>query len=68
MDSRTASFPKSVSVYEIIRLRPAVRSQLVDLGLTEEFLGYRLGEAARAVGVSPEKLEAIVQREALGSR
>ena len=63
MDSPTGSYPKSASIYELVRLRPSLRPELEDLGVTDEYLGYRIGEAARAVGVPAERIAALVQRE-----
>jgi hypothetical protein len=63
MNNPTASYPRSASIYELMRLRPALRPQLEDLGVTDEHLGYRIGEAARAVGVPAERIAAMVERE-----
>lgn len=63
MDNPTASYPTSASIYELVRLRPSVRPQLEHLGVTDEYLGYRISEAARAVGVPASRIAAIVERE-----
>ncbi len=63
METPTVPYPKSASIYELVRLRPFVRTQLADLGVTDEYLGYRIGDAARAVGVPVERIAALVQRE-----
>jgi hypothetical protein len=63
MDNPTASYPRSASIYELMRLRPALRPQLEGMGVTDEFLGYRISEAARAVGVPVDRMAALVERE-----
>jgi len=63
METPTVPYPKSASIYELVRLRPSVRPQLADLGVTDEYLGYRIIEAARAVGVPAERIAALAQQE-----
>lgn len=60
METKSDPYPRSTSVYELIRLRPALRTPLLDLGLTDDYLGYRVRDAARAVGVPPEKIAGLV--------
>ncbi len=56
----TPTLPRSTSVYEILRTHPAARARLAEMGVTAEFLDYRIGEAAHAVGIPLERLTAVV--------
>ncbi|MGE5596622.1 MAG: hypothetical protein ACM3S1_11385 [Hyphomicrobiales bacterium] len=50
------SIPGSISVYELIRMRPAASVQLARMGVTREFYDYRLIDAAIALGLPVERL------------
>lgn len=60
MVTQTGLLPRSASIYELRRLRPEVRAQLENLGLTDEHLGYRISDAARAIGVPAERITGLV--------
>lgn len=52
----TTRIPGNTSVYELIRTRPGARQRLSQAGITSDFLDYRIGDAARAVGVPLERI------------
>lgn len=56
-------YPGSVSVYEALRTKPGAMARLTSLGLTREYLDYRLADAARELGVSVERLTELLQPE-----
>ena len=56
-------FPGNASVYEVMRTRPGARARLNAAGLTDEFLDYRIGDAARAIGVPIERINELIERE-----
>lgn len=53
-------FPLNASVYEAVRTRPGAKARLSAVGLTRDYYDYRIGDAARAVGVPVEELSAIL--------
>lgn len=57
-------FPENASIYELIRARPGARARLSRAGLTREYLDYRLGDAAEALGVPVEHISELVVPEA----
>ena len=61
-------FPGNASVYELIRTRPGARERLNAVGVTSDYIDYRIGDAARAVGVPVERIAEIVRREPATSR
>jgi hypothetical protein len=61
-------FPGNASVYELIRTRPGARERLSAVGVTSDYFDYRIGDAARAVGVTVERIAEIVEREPVASR
>ena len=60
-------FPGNASVYELIRTRPGARERLNAVGVTSEYFDYRIGDAARAVGVPVERIAEIVECEPVSS-
>ena len=61
-------FPGNASVYELIRTRPGVRERLNAVGVTSDYIVFRIGDAARAVGVPVERIVEIVERAPATSR
>jgi len=57
------TFPDTASVYELVRLRPALRDRLNAIGLTDQYYSYRINEAARAVGIPSDRIAALVTAE-----
>jgi hypothetical protein len=64
----TTRIPGNTSVYELIRTRPEARERLSAAGLTNDFLDYRIGDAARAVGVPLERILELAEPEPAGAR
>ena len=56
MVTKAPAYPGNASVYELLRTHPAARSKLAGMGVTTELLGYKIGDAARAVGMPVERL------------
>ncbi len=56
MVTKTPAYPGNASVYELLRTHPAARAKLAEMGVTTELLGYKIGDAARVVGVPVERL------------
>jgi hypothetical protein len=57
-------YPASVSVYEALRVRPGALARLESLGLTRDYLDFRIDDAARALGMPVERLTAMLEEEA----
>jgi len=57
-------YPASVSVYEALRARPGALARLESLGLTRDYLDFRIDDAARALGMPVERLTALLEEEA----
>lgn len=55
----TVKFPGTASVYELVRTRPGAMARLQSVGVTREHFSFRIDDAARAVGLPVERLEAI---------
>ena len=60
--------PGNASVYELIRTRPEARERLNAAGITNDFLDYRIGDAARAVGVPLERILALAEPQGAATR
>ena len=58
------TYPKTASVYELVRLHPGLRGRLNAIGVTDEYYSYRINEAARAVGVPSDRIVDLVKEEA----
>jgi hypothetical protein len=56
--------PLNASVYEAVRTHPQAASRFSKVGLTRDYYDYRLGDAARAVGLPVEELSAILAQPA----
>jgi hypothetical protein len=54
-------YPRSASVYEIVRTRPGARERLDAAGVTPHFVTYRVADAARELGVPVERLAQIAE-------
>ncbi len=54
--SNATLFPGNASVYELIRTRPGVAARLNAVGVTSDYFDYKIGDAARAVGVPVERI------------
>lgn len=59
----STTYPGSASVYELLRTKPGARERLNAIGVTGEFLDHRIGDAARALGMSVERIIEAVERE-----
>jgi hypothetical protein len=59
----TMRFPGSASVYDLVRARPGVRNGLHSVGVTSDYFDYRIDDAARAVGISIERIAEIAERQ-----
>ncbi|MEO9254057.1 MAG: hypothetical protein ABI305_00835 [Tepidiformaceae bacterium] len=60
--------PGNASVYELVRARPAARTDLNSVGLTSDYLEFRIDDAARAVGVPIERIAEIADRQPHAAR
>lgn len=60
-----ARFPATASIYEAVRTNPDAGVRLHGIGLTREYYDYRLGDAARAIGIPEEQLSAVIAGELL---
>ena len=56
-------FPGSASVYELVRIRPGVRTGLNSVGVTSDYFDYRIDDAARALGVPIERIAELAEHE-----
>jgi hypothetical protein len=56
-------YPGTVSVYEALRARPGAMARLQSVGLTRDYLDYRIDDAAKALGMPVERLTALLDRE-----
>ncbi len=54
-------YPAHASVYEAIRTHPGAMERLNRIGVTREYLDYRLDEAARALEIPIEWLSEAVE-------
>lgn len=59
----TAKYPATASVYEVVRMKPGAKARLETVGVTREHYSFRIGDAARAVGVPVERLTEIIEAE-----
>jgi hypothetical protein len=59
--NEAGKFLESASVYELVRIRPAARIRLSSVGVTNDYLDYRIDEAARALGVPIERITELAQ-------
>ena len=66
--SDSVQFPGNASVYELIRTRPGALARLNAAGVTSDYFDYRIGDAARAVGLPLERIVELVEPEAATSR
>jgi hypothetical protein len=57
----TIRYPGNVSIYEAVRTRPGAFARLERAGLTREHLDYRIGDAARLLGLPLERLTELIQ-------
>ncbi len=60
---KAARFPAAASVYEAVRTNRDAGRRLHRIGLTREYYDYRLGDAARAIGIPEEQLSAVIAGE-----
>lgn len=60
--SSSATYPGSASVYELLRTRPGARERLSAIGVTGDYLDYRIGDAARALGMPVERIIEAAER------
>lgn len=56
-------YPANASIYEALRNRPGALVRLQEAGLSREHLEYRIGDAARMLGVPAERLAEVLLRE-----
>lgn len=60
-------FPRNATIYEAVRTHPEASARLSAIGLTPDYYDYRMDDAARAIGLPLERLQALlsarVQRE-----
>lgn len=63
-----ARFPATASVYEAVRTNPEAGPRLHGIGLTRDYYDYRLGDAARAMGIPEEQLTALIAGEPTSGR
>lgn len=61
--SATAKYPETASVYELARVKPGAMARLESVGVTREHYSFRIGDAARALGVPVERLTEIIEAE-----
>ncbi|MCE7927289.1 MAG: hypothetical protein HUU14_00415 [Dehalococcoidia bacterium] len=59
-------YPANASIYEALRNRPGALVRLQEAGLSREHLEFRIGDAARMLGVPAERLAEVLLRERSG--
>lgn len=56
-------YPANASIYEVLRNRPGGLLRLQEAGLSRDYLEYRIGDAARILGVPEQRLTEALLRE-----